>query len=102
MARANCLHLHISVTTISQTKRMQQARGCAEIYAGQQRQIVIGLQQAEMIADGFFTRLLSGKAGILCNFLKQGSLQRLLLHKELVEQRQLVKCNRCPVRMFGQ
>ena len=56
VARANRLHLDARVTPRAQGQRMQQVRRLAKVHASEQREIVSGLQQTEVVKDGGFSK----------------------------------------------
>jgi hypothetical protein len=52
VARAGGADFHAGVAAVAERQRVQQVGGAGEIDAGEQRQIVRGLQQAEMVVNG--------------------------------------------------
>ncbi len=52
MARADRRHLHFGTASAVERQWMQEIRGIFKGYAGEQREIIAGLQKSEVLQDG--------------------------------------------------
>ncbi len=83
-------------------ERMEQRRGLVVGDAAEQRQIVAGLQQTEVVEDGFGRDFGLGEAEIAANGVVQGLLADSLTAEKGIEQGKVFRLNGAPVGVLGE